>query len=233
MTSHTERRDGVQCVASPDDLYKFVYPNLDKGVFNSRSLSGAPRLFRFFGTRAHLPGSSRVRSARVAALRRARARSLLTPSQSASRLLKRAAPPRRSAWQSAVAPPSTTPRPLRSAGRAPRASRRRRASACRCAGICAIERRFAAPSKRGAPRGNAAACSGGRGHSPPPRSGLGVIGTGRGRGGHACAAPFSSRCPRASRRSGLGRRRISYLVAIHLLLACTPRASVRHKVRAV
>ena len=54
-----------------DDLYKFVYPNLDKGVFNSRSLSGAPRLFRFFGTRAHLPGSSRVRSARVAALVRA------------------------------------------------------------------------------------------------------------------------------------------------------------------
>ena len=125
--------------------------------------------------------------------RRARARSLLTPSQSASRLLNRAAPPRRSAWQSAVAPPSTTPRPLSSAGRAPRASRRRRASACRCAGICAIERRFAAPSKRGAPRGNAAACSGGRGHSPPPRSGLGVIGTGRGRGEHACAAPFSSR----------------------------------------
>ena len=63
--------DGVQCVASPDDLYKFVYPNLDKGVFNSRSLSDAPRLFRFFGTRAHLPGSSRVRSARVAALVRA------------------------------------------------------------------------------------------------------------------------------------------------------------------
>lgn len=63
--------DGVQCVASPDDLYKFVYPNLDKGVFKSRSLSGAPRLFRFFGTRAHLPGSSRVRSARVAALVRA------------------------------------------------------------------------------------------------------------------------------------------------------------------
>jgi hypothetical protein len=63
--------DGVQCVASPDDLYKFVYPNLGKGVFNSRSLSGAPRLFRFFGTRAHLPGSSRVRSARVAALVRA------------------------------------------------------------------------------------------------------------------------------------------------------------------
>ena len=60
--------DGVQCVASPDDLYKFVYP---KGVFNSRSMSGAPRLFRFFGTRAHLPGSSRVRSARVAALVRA------------------------------------------------------------------------------------------------------------------------------------------------------------------
>ena len=117
----------------------------------------------------------------------------MTPSQSASRLLNRAAPPRRSAWQSAVAPPSTTPRPLSSAGRAPRASRRRRASACRCAGICAIERRFAAPSKRGAPRGNAAACSGGRGHSPPPRSGLGVIGTGRGRGEHACAAPFSSR----------------------------------------
>ena len=63
--------DGVQCVASPDDLYKFVYPNLDKGAFNSRSLSDAPRLFRFFGTRAHLPGSSRVRSARVAALVRA------------------------------------------------------------------------------------------------------------------------------------------------------------------
>ena len=125
--------------------------------------------------------------------RRARARSLLTPSQSASRLLNRAAPPRRSAWQSAVAPPSTTPRPLRSAGRAPRASRRRRASACRRAGIVRLSvglRRLRNAERRGV---TPAACSGGRGHSPPPRSGLGVIGTGRGRGEHACAAPFSSR----------------------------------------
>ena len=71
MTSHRTTGCSASRRLSPDDLYKFVYPNLDKGVFNSRSLSGAPRLFRFFGTRAHLPGSSRVRSARVAALVRA------------------------------------------------------------------------------------------------------------------------------------------------------------------
>ena len=34
--------DGVQCVASPDDLYKFVYPNLDKGTFNFRDRILAP-----------------------------------------------------------------------------------------------------------------------------------------------------------------------------------------------
>ena len=74
--------------------------------------------------------------------RRARARSLLTPSQSAPRLLNRAAPPRRSAWRSAVAPPSTAPRPL--CARAPPPPRvclppRR---------YCAIKRRSAAPSRR-------------------------------------------------------------------------------------